>query len=235
MNFFRRPAPPKLKEPATDPPPASARQEKERNWLSTVSRRRETSAGDTEASRRREISEKSSERGDRGGNNKGVGNGWLGTQSTEGQPQSSQASVRSKKSFFRSKGVQRSETLRSSPSTTSSPASTTTPVFSPSFSPTLTASTEHEPSPSTSTATVTLASRLQELAVANADGLLDESEYRILRQQLFANHTKGDGGQKQVEINTVKLSEGSLAVPRLNGAPRSARESLVFPLFRTIV
>lgn len=223
MNFFRRPAPPKIKESASDPPPASARQEKERNWLSTVSRRREASNSDRDTPRRREISEKSSEGGDRGGKSKGVGNGWLGTQSNEGEPRSSQASVRSKKSFFRTKATPRSETIRSNPSTSSSPASTTTPVFSPSFSPTLTASTEHEPSP-TSSATATLASRLQELAVANADGLLDDSEYRILRQQLFANHTKGGDGKKQVEVNVVKLSEGSLAVPRLNGAPRSSRK-----------
>ncbi|KAG8852787.1 hypothetical protein FRB91_005919 [Serendipita sp. 411] len=39
--------------------------------------------------------------------------------------------------------------------------------------------------PATDTVTVTLAQRLDELATANADGLLSDDEYRILRQNLF--------------------------------------------------
>ncbi|KAG8816501.1 hypothetical protein FRC17_000306 [Serendipita sp. 399] len=39
--------------------------------------------------------------------------------------------------------------------------------------------------PATDSVTVTLAQRLDELATANADGLLSDDEYRILRQNLF--------------------------------------------------
>jgi hypothetical protein len=86
-------------------------------------------------------------------------------------------------------------------------------------------STEHDGSHAKiDNGTKTLATRLQELAIANADGLLDQDEYRILRQQVFQTHSNKTQSQKQVDTSVMKLSEGSVAVPRLNGSVRSRGE-----------
>jgi hypothetical protein len=45
-------------------------------------------------------------------------------------------------------------------------------------------------------ATKTLAERLQELAVANDEGLIDDEEYRVLRQNLFEKYAGGTGDSK---------------------------------------
>ncbi|THH20563.1 hypothetical protein EW146_g837 [Bondarzewia mesenterica] len=65
-----------------------------------------------------------------------------------------------------------------------------TPPFSSSLRPrppNTTGANTHTPSPraSTDAITVMLAQRLNELATANAEGLLDDDEYRLLRQSLF--------------------------------------------------
>lgn len=75
---------------------------------------------------------------------------------------------------------------------------------------------------------MTLAQRLQELAVATADGLLDEDEYRILRGQLFessaaaAASASGTGGGAAWP-DLQRLSEGTLAVPSLRRLEREAK------------
>jgi hypothetical protein len=43
----------------------------------------------------------------------------------------------------------------------------------------------------TDATTKTLAERLQELAVAHEDGLIDGEEYRVLRQSLFEKYASG--------------------------------------------
>jgi hypothetical protein len=45
-------------------------------------------------------------------------------------------------------------------------------------------------------ATKTLAERLQDLAVANDEGLIDDEEYRVLRQNLFEKYAGGTGDSK---------------------------------------
>ncbi|KAL8276273.1 hypothetical protein RQP46_011347 [Phenoliferia psychrophenolica] len=63
--------------------------------------------------------------------------------------------------------------------------------------------TGHDPT------TKSLATRLQELATSNADGLLDDNEYRMLRGQLFLKYASGSGDE------VLALSEGAESVPRL--------------------
>ena len=64
---------------------------------------------------------------------------------------------------------------------------------------------------------VSFAQRLQELAVANADGLLDEDEYRILRGQVFESSVVvGTGAAASgLSARTPHPGEGHLAVPSL--------------------
>lgn len=70
------------------------------------------------------------------------------------------------------------------------------------------------PTPQTDVSTQYLATRLQELAVANSDGLLDDEEYRMLRTQLFERYAKvGPGASGTGEM----LGEGNEEVPILNG------------------
>lgn len=63
--------------------------------------------------------------------------------------------------------------------------------------------TGHDPT------TKSLATRLQELATSNADGLLDDNEYRMLRGQLFLKYASGSGD------DVLALSQGVESVPRL--------------------
>ncbi|GAA6034722.1 hypothetical protein JCM8097_001138 [Rhodosporidiobolus ruineniae] len=68
--------------------------------------------------------------------------------------------------------------------------------------------------------TLTLATRLQELAVAHADGLLDEEAYRALRGQAFEASTAVPGGAGEGEVEVLGVggrAEGGLKVPRLAG------------------
>ncbi|GAA5906093.1 uncharacterized protein JCM6883_002548 [Sporobolomyces salmoneus] len=224
MNFFRRAQPPAptVKEPPADPPPATARQEKERRWMSTISsgkeqrgsrdtkRTEEESAG----SRQRELSNGASSRGK-----------WLNpnpnpsTNNVE-EPRmttSSQASIRSKRSFFKSKdksSVIDQTTLSSS----TSPSANSNPTLSPSLA-TSSPEIDHSRPTRTNQETKTLATRLQELAIANADGLLDDEEYRLLRRQVFETHSS----KNQAETSMTRLSEGTEAVPRFTGNLRSPR------------
>ncbi|KAF8318998.1 hypothetical protein DL93DRAFT_2225426 [Clavulina sp. PMI_390] len=62
----------------------------------------------------------------------------------------------------------------------------------------------HQRQRSTDRATVSLAQRLNELATANADGLLEDEEYRLLRQNLFERF--GAASQVPTESPIVKLS-----------------------------
>ncbi|GAA6013734.1 hypothetical protein JCM11491_005079 [Sporobolomyces phaffii] len=114
------------------------------------------------------------------------------------------------------------EATRSTPSSSSSPSSTSNPAFSPA----LTASTENDTTkPTKHLETGNLATRLQELAIANADGLLDDDEYRLLRQQVFETHSNRQHRRHQHDADIVKLSQGTVAVPRLNDNVTSSAAS----------
>ncbi|GAA5830012.1 hypothetical protein JCM11251_006844 [Rhodosporidiobolus azoricus] len=145
------------------------------------------------------------------------------------------ASLRSRRSFRLGKDKERDKdtplplptainnkrsSISSSYTNTRRPPSSAPPLSSASFSP----QSLHPPStpvpasPSpTHATTVNLAQCLQELAVANADGLLDDEEYRVLRAQVFESTMGGGGGGQvgQVDEQVRKAGEGGLAVPRL--------------------
>ncbi|KAI0345720.1 hypothetical protein BDW22DRAFT_1481935 [Trametopsis cervina] len=59
---------------------------------------------------------------------------------------------------------------------------------------------------STDVVTITLAQRLNELAVANNQGLLDDDEYRLLRQNLFERLAGGSAVPSEVPIVPVSTS-----------------------------
>ncbi|GAA5896272.1 hypothetical protein JCM5296_002932 [Sporobolomyces johnsonii] len=213
LNFFRRPAPPSILEPPPPPPSAAARFEKEKRWIATISKKNASTDG--RAGRRREGSANS-------GGGAGAGLGPDGARAGD-SIRSSSASLRSKKSFFRgpAHAKDRSEPAHAthahpSASALASPAplsASTSSLPAPSLSP----APVHPPpsTPATPDPTKSLAIRLQELAVAHADGLLDDDEYRMLRQQLFESHVKAAKGEEQ---GIAKLGEGSLAVPRLSAS-----------------
>ncbi|GAA5958334.1 hypothetical protein JCM3765_004796 [Sporobolomyces pararoseus] len=245
MNFFRRAvATPTVKEPPASPPPAAARLEKERKWMSTVSNKEKAgirgpvSRDDREQARQRENSTGRNNvaefAGEGAGNEGRMFGKWLNTSKRdERAPESSQASIRSKKSFFKSKNSQSTTTndhqARSVPSSSSSPSpsSSSNPALSPAFASSFAPATGTESiKSSTRPETKNLATRLQELAIANADGLLDDDEYRILRQQVFETHSSRTQSNTQVESSVIKLSEGAVAVPRLNATTRSRESSI---------
>ncbi|GAA5981327.1 hypothetical protein JCM5350_004366 [Sporobolomyces pararoseus] len=245
MNFFRRAVTTTtVKEPPADSPPAAARLEKERKWRSTVSdkekggTRDRVSRVDREQSRQRQETAgrvNVAEVGGEGTGNEGRMFGkWLNTSRRDDHaPESSQASIKSKKSFYKNKSGQAATSnphqARSLPSssTSPSPSPSSNPALSPAFAPTFASSPETESvKSSTRRETKNLATRLQELAIANADGLLDEDEYRILRQQVFETHSSRARSDNQVDSSMIKLSEGAVAVPRLNGTTRSRESSL---------
>ncbi|KAF8333513.1 uncharacterized protein EI90DRAFT_3153694 [Cantharellus anzutake] len=65
--------------------------------------------------------------------------------------------------------------------------------------------------PTTDRTTATLAQRLKELANANADGLLGDDEYRLLKQNLFERF--GAGSQLPAESPVVRVSGGKMNTP----------------------
>ncbi|KAF8517359.1 hypothetical protein BU17DRAFT_66929 [Hysterangium stoloniferum] len=67
---------------------------------------------------------------------------------------------------------------------------------------------------STDALTMSLAERLNDLAVANADGLLDDEEYRLLRQNIFERYAAGPD-----------LPNESPVIPRMRGNSIRGRSS----------
>ncbi|GAA5865553.1 hypothetical protein JCM1840_001440 [Sporobolomyces johnsonii] len=220
LNFFRRPAPPSILEPPPPPPSAAARFEKEKRWIATISKKNASTDG--RAGRRREGSANS-------GGGAGAGLGPDGARAGD-SIRSSSASLRSKKSFFRgpAHAKDRSEPAHATQPYPSASAPASPPPLSASTSslpaPSLSPAPVHPPPPTPATPdpTKSLAIRLQELAVAHADGLLDDDEYRMLRQQLFESHVKAAKGEEQ---GIAKLGEGSLAVPRLSASTATTAPS----------
>ncbi|KAF9463021.1 hypothetical protein BDZ94DRAFT_1289958 [Collybia nuda] len=78
------------------------------------------------------------------------------------------------------------------------------------------------PSPSrrkpTDTVTITLAQRLNELAVANSEGLLNDDEYRLLRQNLFERFSSS--AAVPTEVPVVPLARPR---PRVPGSTQEGR------------
>ncbi|GAA5965937.1 hypothetical protein JCM21900_005703 [Sporobolomyces salmonicolor] len=213
LNFFRRPAPPSILEPPAPPPSAAARFEKEKRWIATISKK--NASADGRVGRGREGSANSG-----GGAGGGLGPDGVGAGDSI---RSSSASLRNKKSFFRgsahakdrSEPAHTAHSLPSASTLASSPPLSAGTSYLPAPSQSPAPAPSPPPSPATPDPTKSLAIRLQELAVAHADGLLDEDEYRMLRQQLFESHVKAAKGEEQ---GIAKLGEGSVAVPRLSAS-----------------
>ncbi|KAF8967075.1 hypothetical protein BDZ97DRAFT_1805029 [Flammula alnicola] len=74
-------------------------------------------------------------------------------------------------------------------------------------------STSISPRKNTDTVTVTLAQRLNELAVANSEGLLTDDEYRILRQNLFERFS----GSASVPVETPVVPVSPQPRPKKGG------------------
>ncbi|GAA5863561.1 hypothetical protein JCM8547_007285 [Rhodosporidiobolus lusitaniae] len=199
-------SPPAIHEP---PPPSSARKKKEREWLASIS-------GSTSKGKRGERGightvERDREKGDR----KGKGRMVELEHEEDGEGKEGKArSVRSRRSFRLPGGggggkgrpsldFSSSDPPRDTTTTTRRPSSSAPPLSHPSSPPL------PPPDP-----TVNLAQRLQELAVANADGLIGEEEYRVLRARVFEEAAKGEGGAGGEGAAAV-LGEGTLGVPRL--------------------
>ncbi|GAA5904281.1 hypothetical protein JCM8208_006824 [Rhodotorula glutinis] len=227
--------PPQIHEPPPPPPPASARREKEGRWLRSIGRAGSQAAGSK------------AHEGAAGG----------GTERT-GSPRASAPSVRSSRSTSsfrrlfggdgaRSRSASRDARDDGPPREASQAAadgagSLAPPLASSSRSRRPARPPPHASSSSTSSFAsadalpggqdppVSLAQRLQELAVANADGLLDEDEYRILRGQLFETSVAvGTGGAGSAAAgpasSTPNLGEGLLAVPSLRRIEKEARRA----------
>lgn len=211
LSRFRRPAPPAIHEPPEPPPPAAARKAKESRWLASIGR---SSAAQAPSQAR------SANTGSAGG----VGESPTELRAGAGHDDKHAPSIRSARSFRipfgRSKGRGPSgpgdgvapnglplrDERRESLDAARRPSSSAPPALA-----------AHLPQREETTPTVSLAQRLQELAVANADGLLDEDEYRILRTQLF-HESNGAATAAAAEIENnglTRLGEGNLAVPRL--------------------
>ncbi|BGP20209.1 hypothetical protein JCM10213_005936 [Rhodosporidiobolus nylandii] len=205
---------PAIHEP---PPPAKARREKESRWLASIassspkkgsSRDHGSGAADRpagySAKGKERAREEDVEREREAVYAQGPGNGRAG-------------STRSRRSFLPSS--LRSGRERAPPSSSSSsaaPPSSLHPLSPPAQAP--------GPAPPPPDSTLNLAQRLQELAVAHADGLLDEEEYRVLRGAAFESTVapaERAGGRGAAEV----VSEGGLAVPRLNGGEVRAHHS----------
>ncbi|GJN94334.1 hypothetical protein Rhopal_007408-T1 [Rhodotorula paludigena] len=218
LSRFRRPAPPAIHEPPEPPPPVAARKAKESRWLASIGRSSSTQAP-------------SQARYAGTGSAGGVGESPTGLRAGTGHADERTPSIRSARSFRvpfgRSRGRrtsaagdggapnglpprdERCESLDAArrPSSSAPPAIAAQPL-------------QREDS----TPTVSLAQRLQELAVANADGLLDEDEYRILRTQLF-QESNGAATAACVEGENdgiTRLGEGNLAQEALSPEIASA-------------
>ncbi|KAJ6557335.1 hypothetical protein DFH09DRAFT_543230 [Mycena vulgaris] len=77
----------------------------------------------------------------------------------------------------------------------------------------------------TDTVTTTLAQRLNELAVANSEGLLNDEEYRLLRQDLFQRFSSTTAVPTETPLVPLASSRSSV---RINGAaaPPDKRQSI---------
>ncbi|KAI0269849.1 hypothetical protein BC834DRAFT_863600 [Gloeopeniophorella convolvens] len=80
---------------------------------------------------------------------------------------------------------------------------------------------QSNPRPSTDAITVMLAQRLTELASANAEGLLDDDEYRLLRQNLFERLGKAEIPKETPVVPTAGPSRPLPATPLRADSVRS--------------
>ncbi|KAJ7212276.1 hypothetical protein GGX14DRAFT_448496 [Mycena pura] len=81
--------------------------------------------------------------------------------------------------------------------------------------------------PQSDNITTTLAQRLNELAAANSEGLLNDDEYRLLRQDLFQRFASTTVVPTEAPVVPVASKQGSRSV-RINGAqiPSNKRQSI---------
>ncbi|ORY81215.1 hypothetical protein BCR35DRAFT_86668 [Leucosporidium creatinivorum] len=233
LAFFRRTpsaAPDSNSNRDARPPPSPGkRQQKEKAWLSSISAKSSSSASSTTppASTRNTTSR----RGDKATPNVAQ-QGLKPAPSLRPQPSStSLKSSATRRSFFSNplKGKAPAESAtedherRRPPSTYAASAPSRSGGVPRSHSPPPPLPPSLPPPTTTDTTTKSLATRLQELSIANADGLLDDEEYRMLRTRLFETYAAGAAGGDQE--NKSLLVEGKEAVPRLGGGSRGASTS----------
>jgi len=81
--------------------------------------------------------------------------------------------------------------------------------------------------PSTDAVTMTLAQRLNELAIANDQGLLDDDEYRLLRQNLFERFTSNSAVPTEAPIVRMSNVGSSSSAPTPSSSrPESVRSKV---------
>ncbi|GAA5917801.1 hypothetical protein JCM6882_004550 [Rhodosporidiobolus microsporus] len=232
------PPPPTLVEP---PPPPSARRAKERSWLATISGKASgKSSSKVDRGVGHVVVAAAAPAASTGSGGRDKGKGREQDEGYAGPAGGGAPSLRSRRSF-RIGGSKNRDKDPPPPSvhlnnnhrvsvdyssrrpSSSAPPLSSPPLSSSSLSPPLLAppSPPVPPSPNHLPTTLNLAARLQELAVANADGLLDDEEYRVLRAQLFESSVgkgaggRGAGGEGLLEEQVRVAGEGGLAVPRL--------------------
>ncbi|GAA5845262.1 hypothetical protein JCM9279_004821 [Rhodotorula babjevae] len=229
--------PPQIHEPPPPPPPASARREKEGRWLRSIGR-----SGGAAGSAGQESAAEGA--GGASGSSRGRAQSVRSSRSTGsfrlfggggGGGSGSCRASRDARDVGSGDGIapdgseRVAATTRGSLAPPSASSSRSRPQPHPSSSSTSSFASA-DALPGGQDPPVSLAQRLQELAVANADGLLDEDEYRILRGQVFESSvTSGSGGQGGAagafSSSTAHLGEGHLAVPSLKRLEQEARRA----------
>lgn len=228
LSFFRRTpsaAPDSSNRDPKPPPSPGKRQQKEKAWLHSISSKSSRSGSSAQPASTRNTAPR---RSDKAASNVAQ-QGFKPAPSL--RPQPSSASLKSsatRRSFFGIKGKSSTE-----PAAEDQDRRRPTSTYAASAPSHLGASRSHSPPPplppslppptTTDTTTKSLATRLQELSIANADGLLDDEEYRMLRTRLFETYATGAAGGDQE--NKSLLVEGREAVPRLGGGSNGASTS----------
>ncbi|KAF9534509.1 hypothetical protein CPB83DRAFT_844347 [Crepidotus variabilis] len=99
--------------------------------------------------------------------------------------------------------------------THTTPVGSTRSKASPHVKQTSASSSDVSPRKDTDTVTVTLAQRLNELAIANSEGLLNDDEYRLLRQNLFERFSTNT--DIPLETPVVPLTPAQPRPPKAGG------------------
>ncbi|BGP43568.1 hypothetical protein JCM10449v2_007609 [Rhodotorula kratochvilovae] len=225
-------APPAIHEPPAPPPPAAARREKESRWLASIGLKGGRGAGrdrDRERDKEKEggsaaapsVRSAKSARSFRFGLGGGGGRARSGRKGAVAHGVTLSASRATLALPSNAGGDARERAGTALMETGRRASSSAPPLSAPHAS--SSALESAQPQPRQRDATVSLAQRLQELAIANADGLLDEDEYRILRGQLFVSGAGAADGAEEEEV--ARLAKGTLAVPSLKQIEREGRRA----------
>ncbi|BGP51785.1 hypothetical protein JCM10450v2_007741 [Rhodotorula kratochvilovae] len=224
--------PPAIHEPPAPPPPPSARREKESRWLASIGLKGGRGAGrdrDRERDKEKEggsaaapsVRSAKSARSFRFGLGGGGGRARSGRKGAVAHGVTLSASRATPALPSNAGGDARERAGTALMETGRRASSSAPPLSAPHAS--SSALESAQPQPRQRDATVSLAQRLQELAIANADGLLDEDEYRILRGQLFVSGAGAADGAEEEEV--ARLAKGTLAVPSLKQIEREGRRA----------